>query len=71
MWAREVGNKENRREDMKDAIREILKETKDTARDNQDVQTTLNQKVKDTKGLQQIRERQINERSLVVTTLEE
>lgn len=51
MWAREVGNKENRREDMKDAIREISKETKDTARDNQDVQTTLNQKVKDTKGL--------------------
>ena len=34
MWAREVGNKQNRREDMKDAIRDISKDVKDTIRDN-------------------------------------
>jgi hypothetical protein len=33
MWAREVGNKQNRREDMKDAIRDISKDVKDTERD--------------------------------------
>jgi hypothetical protein len=33
MWAREVGNKQNRREDMKDAIRDISKDVKDTVRE--------------------------------------
>lgn len=51
MWAREVGNKQNKSEDTKEAIRDTTRLVKDTFKENKVIITMYNQKVKDTKSL--------------------
>lgn len=57
LWAREVNNRAIRREDMKDAIRDTIRQIKLASRDAKDLESLFQQKQKDVKQLQHIRVR--------------